>query len=172
MKNLPYCGIKCFTMILRLFIVFLFVSGMVSAQKKQVMFPPPVLGMHFPEFIDFCKVPEHKKELVYTRFYYSGTDEYWSIYSMEKQCNSVKAELDIPENVERWNKYKHYFKEIHDHYWDRYLIIDAVGTYDDSNKTGYGHLGTNPANFVVKYLVDVQQVIKVKKKNSSKPSSR
>ncbi|MES2268441.1 MAG: hypothetical protein V4520_16880 [Bacteroidota bacterium] len=155
---------------LRLFILLLFVTGIVSAQKKQVMFPPPVLGVDAPEFIDFCEVPEHKNELVYTRFYYSGIDEYWSIYPASKKCNNVRADLDIPESIGRWNEYKQYFKDIHNHYWDRYLIIDAIGTYDDSNKSGYGHLGTNPAKFVVKYLVNVQRIVNVKKK-AVKPSS-
>lgn len=156
---------------LRLFIVLLFVCEIVFAQNKQVIFPPPVFGFSVPEFIDFCKVPEHKQELVYTRFYYSGIEEYWSIYSDSKRCNNIKAELEIPENVERWNEYKHYFKDVHEHYWDRYLIIDAIGTYNDGNKRGYGHLGTNPANFVVKYLINVQRVINEKKK-AFKPSSR
>lgn len=156
---------------IRLFILLLFISGIVAAQRKQIIFPPPVFGFDVPQFIDFCEVPEHKKELVYTRFYYSGIDEYWSIYPNNKKCNNVKADLEIPDSIERWEEYKHYFTDIHDHYWDRYLIIDAIGTYDDSNKTGYGHLGANAANFVVKYLVDVQRVIK-KKKKASKSSSR
>ena len=41
-------------------------------KASQIMFPPPVLGMEYPEFIRACDLPTHKKELVYTRFIYSG----------------------------------------------------------------------------------------------------
>lgn len=159
-----------FKMKLRFSIVLLLISGIVCAQKKQIIFPPPVLGMDSPEFIDFCKVPCHKKELVYTRFYYNGIKGCWSIYSNTKECANLKAELEIPESVEMRKEFIKYFKNVHEHYWDRYLIIDAIGTYDDSIKSGYGNLGSKPANFIVKYLIDVQQVIN-KKKKATKPSS-
>jgi len=143
--------------------IFVFIAFSASAQKKQIIFPPPVLGMDMPDFMAFCQVPNHKNERVYTRFYYTGVDEYWSLHAPNrKECPTVKAELDLPDSLEISPEFLKLLRDVHDNYTTAYLIIDAIGVYDDSNKAGYGHLGSNKANFKVQWLVNVQIVDKKK----------
>ena len=137
-------------------------SPLAWAQKKTpVIFPPPVLGLEVPEFISACELPAHKNELVYTRFTYSGTDEYWGLHPADKQCKGINAYLEIPDSVELKSEDEILFKDAHNHYWNTYLIIDAIGIFDDSQHQ-YGHLGSNNSKFTVKWIVAVQK-IRVKK---------
>lgn len=124
------------------------------------MFPPPVLGMSEPDFIDACELTSHKNELVYTRFTYSGIDEYWSLNSPNKQCKSINAELEIPDNLKLKAEDEKLFSQVHEKYWKSYLIIDAIGTFEDNKASGYGHLGSNNSRFVVKHIINVQMVTK------------
>src|SRR5579859_4754828 len=123
------------------------------AQKKtKVIFPPPVLGMEYPEFMEACDLQTHKNQLVYTRFVYSGLDEYWGLRP-DKKCNRINADLDIPESVELKNEDKKNIEYVHNHYGKTQLIMDLIGTFEDGNQKGYGHLGSNNSRFVVKYVV-------------------
>ena len=123
------------------------------AQKKlKVLFPPPVLGMEYPEFMEACDLPTHKNQLVYTRFVYSGIDEYWGLRP-EKKCNLINADLDIPDRVELKTDDKKNIEYVHNNYWKTYLIMDLIGTLEDGNQKGYGHLGSNNSRFVAKYVV-------------------
>ena len=123
------------------------------AQKKsKILFPPPVLGMEYPDFMEACDLPTHKSQLVYTRLIYSGMEEYWGLRP-EKKCNLINADLDIPDNVELNREAKKDINYVHAHYWKTYLIMDLIGTFEDCNPKGYGHLGSNNSRFVVKYVV-------------------
>ena len=123
------------------------------AQKKtKVLFPPPVLGMEYPDFMEACDLPNHQNQLVYTRLIYSGLEEYWSLRP-EKKCNLINADLDIPDSVELNAEEKKNIKYVHKHYGKTYLIMDLIGTFEDNNQKGYGHLGSNNSRFVVKYVV-------------------
>ena len=138
----------------------IFLSLFVFGQKKtEILFPPPVLGMEYPEFISACELPNHKKELVYTRFIYCGVDEYWGLES-EKKCNQINAYLDIPGNVEIRPEDLEELREVHVNYQNKYLIIDVIGIFEDSEKSGYGHLGSNNSKFTVKHLVALYSVNK------------
>jgi hypothetical protein len=145
------------TLVLTLFCTLAFCQK----KGKEIIFPPPVLDMHYPNFMSACELPAHKKELVYTRFIYRGTDEYWSLVP-DKKCNAVKAELEIPDSVEMRQEFKSQFKNVHDNYWNTYLLLDVIGVYEDGDARGYGHLGSNKSKFTLKYFIDVQTV---KKKN-------
>ncbi|MBS1501752.1 MAG: hypothetical protein JST32_06805 [Bacteroidetes bacterium] len=138
--------------------IFLIVSLAVCSpafgqDKHQVLFPPPVLGMEYPEFMDACQLPAHRNQLVYTRLIYSGIDEYWGLYT-EKKCNNINADLCIPDSVVVKPEDVNNIKYVHDHYWNTKLIMDLIGTFDDSSQKGYGHLGSNNSRFVVKYVID------------------
>lgn len=124
-----------------------------------MIFPPPVLGDEYPEFISACELTNHKNELVYTRFIYTGVDEYWALFP-EKKCNEINAYLDIPDNVEIRPEFVKLFKDTHDNYWKKYLIIDAIGTFEKIAPFKYGHLGTNNSKFTVKYLIALYPMIK------------
>ncbi|HEY4325859.1 MAG TPA: hypothetical protein VGN20_17840 [Mucilaginibacter sp.] len=135
-------------------------SLVVFGQKKsKLVFPPPVLGMEYPEFISACELPSHKNELVYTRFIYSGVDEYWGLHP-DKKCNQINADLNIPDDVVIRPGYIKQLKEVHENYTKKYLIIDVIGTFEDNKPSGYGHLGSNNSKFTVKYLVDLYTVNK------------
>ena len=150
---------------LQLTLGLLLLSFIVFGQKSsKIMYPPPVLGMEYPEFISACELPNHKKELVYTRFIYSGVEEYWGL-TPDKNCNQINADLDIPDNVEIRPEYTKLLKKVHEQYWKKYLIIDVIGTFDDSNPSGYGHLGSNNSKFTVKYIVTID-LYSIEKKSS------
>ena len=139
------------------FVLIIFSSLAWGQKKDPIIFPPPVLGLDVPEFINACELPTHKNELVYTRFIYSGIDEYWGLHPVDKKCKGINAKLEIPDSVELKPKDQVLFKYAHDHYWNTYLIIDAIGTFDDSEHH-YGHLGSNNSQFIIKWIVDVQKV--------------
>jgi hypothetical protein len=135
------------------------VGQLAFGQKKiPILFPPPILGISDPEFISACELPARKNELVYTRFIYSGVDEYWGLRSPDKKCNNINAYLEIPDSVELRPEYDKLFKDVHEHYWKTSLIVDLIGQFDDSNKNGYGHLGSNSSKFIVKWIIDIQKV--------------
>ena len=140
-------------------LILIILSSVTFGQKKtkQIIFPPPVFGLSDPEFISACELPMHKNELVYTRFIYRGTDEYWGLHSADKKCKDINAYLEIPDSVELKSEYPILFKDVHDHYWNTYLIIDAIGTFDDSRHR-YGHLGSNNSQFIVKWIANIQKV--------------
>lgn len=114
------------------------------------------------EITNFCDLPKEQNQLVYIRGIYSGVEEYWSLNSGTDKCKELHAELDIPENITIKTKFKRLFENVHRKYWDRHLIIDAVGTFETGDKFGYGHLGSNKSNFKVKKIINVQLVIRKK----------
>ncbi|MCD8741549.1 hypothetical protein LT679_13120 [Mucilaginibacter roseus] len=143
-------------------ILCVFLFGCTS--QKQIIFPPPVLSM--TELTDFCDLPNHKNEEVYVRGVYSGVDEYWWVTSFTSKCNQKipNTDLDIPNKIYLGldQKLRSKLENVHEYYWNRYAIIDMIGTYDDSNPNGYGHLGQNKARFIVKRIIDIQVVLKKK----------
>lgn len=139
---------------LLLSVTFSLIFLLSSAQKKEIRFPPPVLGMEYPDFINACDLLNHKNQIVYTRFIYSGDDEYWGV-TPEKKCNNnINAYLDIPDSVTIQPKIMEKFEDVHNNYWKKYLVIDVIGTFENDKKGGYGHLGSNNSRFIVKYVVD------------------
>jgi hypothetical protein len=81
-------------------------------------------------------------------------------YILTKKCNDINAYLDLPDNVVIKPEDIEQFKDVHEHYWKSYLIIDAIGIFEDGNTAGYGHLGSNNSKFTVKYIIDVYTVNK------------
>lgn len=132
------------------------------SQKKQIVFPPPVLDeMHYPGFIEACDVPKYTDQLVYTRLLYSGFEEYWSLHP-DKKCDFVNAEFDISDNIFLSKENVKMLQNVHNKYWNHYLIIDVIGIYQTGKTSGYGHLGHNKANFLVKKIINIQEVVNEK----------
>jgi len=122
--------------------------------KKQLILPPQVLSMSYPDFVNACELLTYKKKLVYTRFIYSGIEEYWGL-SAEKKCNKevpINAFLDIPDNLQIQPKHQKLLQDVHNNYWKKFLIIDAVGIFNEGK---YGHLGTNNSVFTVSKIIDI-----------------
>lgn len=107
--------------------------------------------------VTFCQLPALRNQLVYVRGTYSGLDEYWSFNSASKHCeNSLPVELTLSEQAIA--PFQAQFNTVHDKYLNYYLVVDAIGRYEDEQVHGYGHLGHNKAQFVVQQLVQVQVV--------------
>lgn len=143
------------------FIALLICGNAFAQTAKQIIFPPPVFGMEYPDFMNACDLLSHKNELVYTRLVYSGVEEYWGLQP-EKNCIDLNAYLNIPDSVELKKEDMAHLKAVHNDYAKEYLIIDVMGTLDNAAPNGYGHLGTNKYRFTVKYFIDSYLVKKNK----------
>ena len=139
---------------MRLFsmIFFLAISQFTLAQKKQpIRFPPPVLEF---SFTSACELPDHKNELVYTRFIYNSNGD---LQPEENACQNIIANLYLPDNVFLNPKYLKDFKAVKG---KNSLIIDAIGVFQDDEsgvEHGIGNLGHNKYRFILKTVVDIQQ---------------
>ncbi|NHA08083.1 hypothetical protein G7092_30055 [Mucilaginibacter sp. HC2] len=135
------------------FIFCLAISQLAFGQKKQhVRFPPPVFD--FP-FTPACELPDHKNELVYTRFIYTSKGD---LQPEEKTCNNIVANLYLPPNVFLDPKYSKYFKTIRLKKRRDNLIIDAIGVFGDDQwgvEHGIGDLGNNKYRFILKTVVNI-----------------
>lgn len=136
------------------FYLFFLSLAVFGQKRKEIFFPPPILGMEQPEFLSACDLLNHKKELVYTRFIYSGADEYYSL-KPEKKCVHINAQLDIPDSVVIRPDYLKKLKELHKNYRKKYIIIDVIGTFDDSDSSLHSRFGNNNSQFTVKYIVNL-----------------
>ncbi|WP_382319539.1 hypothetical protein [Hymenobacter bucti] len=107
--------------------------------------------------VPFCQLLALRNQLVYVRGSYSGLDEYWSFNAMGKHCeNFLPVELTLSEQVIA--PFQAQFNTVRNNYMNQYLVVDAIGRYEDEKVTGYGHLGHNKGQFVVQQLVQVQVV--------------
>ncbi|OKS87663.1 hypothetical protein [Mucilaginibacter polytrichastri] len=137
--------------------VLILFSQVTFAQKvSNMLFPPPVLPDGYPNYVNACDLNEHRKELVYTRFTYSGIEEYWSLHSWNKDCKDVGIELEIPDNINIKSRHLKELRYVHENYWKCYLVIDVVGFFEEGYVYGYGHLGMNKSKFTVKQIMNIQ----------------
>jgi hypothetical protein len=115
--------------------------------------------IHIPK-VSFCDLPKHEGKLVFIKAAYSGIDEYWGL-SAQKKCNTqIKVELDYREGSTFPTKYQSLFDSAYSSYWNTYLVLEAIGTYESKNPNGYGHLSSNKARFIVKDYLNVRLVRK------------
>lgn len=109
--------------------------------------------------VSFCDLPRYKGQQVYLKSYYSGIDEYWSLSSTEKRkCN---PELTVDLQFAGFNpfqppvQYENVFRKVHESYHNSYLLMEAVGAFDNERRGGYGHLNSNNSRFVVSEIIKV-----------------
>jgi len=57
-------------------------------------------------------------------------------------------------------KFKKLLDGVHKKHRDSYLIVDAIGEFEQGDKAGYGYLGRNNSKFVVKRIISIQLVKK------------
>jgi hypothetical protein len=101
---------------------------------------------------------------VYLKSFYSGVDEYWSLSNVERKDCHPKLNVDLqftgynPFNPPE--KFKKVFREAHENYPNTYLLIEAVGIFENESKSGYGHLGSNNSRFIVSELINATLVKK------------
>ena len=119
--------------------------------------------------VSFCQLPTTKKQVVYVRGAYSGIDEYWSFYpygrpnAADKDClGQPRVELTLPDQVPDDVQAK--LRRLHASDANHYLVVDAIGSYEDEQPGGYGHLGHNKAQFIVQKLVQVTLVTTKRRK--------
>lgn len=113
--------------------------------------------------ISFCNLPNYQNKQVYLKFAYSGVEEYWGIHSLDTNlcARELKVELDF-EGEELPSKIGKAFAKVHRHYWNSYLIIEAIGVYETGRKGGYGHLGSNNSRFLVQIIKKISLARKSK----------
>lgn len=107
--------------------------------------------------VSFCDLPKYKGQRVYLKSYYSGIDEYWSLKSTEKRkCDST---LTVDLQFSGYSpflppkKFEDVFTKVVENYHNSYLLLEAVGMFENDRKEGYGHLGSNNSRFIVSELV-------------------
>jgi hypothetical protein len=114
--------------------------------------------------ITFCDLPKFAGRPVYLTSYYSGIDEYWSLKNIKQKACSSKLTVDLqfagynPFNPPE--KFEKVFREAHENYHDTYLLIKAVGVFEQDRKNGYGHLGSNNARFVISEIIEASFIRK------------
>jgi len=107
----------------------------------------------------FCDLPHYTGTTVYLKSYYAGIDEYWSLDNIEKK--PCKPNLTVDLQFSGTNpfdppaKFQSLFLKAHENYHNTYLLIEAIGVFENDSKTGYGHLGSNKSRFVVSELLNV-----------------
>jgi hypothetical protein len=99
-------------------------------------------------YFNFCDFPQNLNQRVRILGNYSGIEEYWSIYSIDKCENkfSVDFEIDAVYN-KLTSTQKELFSKLINKYWKYYLLVDVSGRFEMNGK-GYGHLDHNQAVFI------------------------
>ena len=111
----------------------------------------------------FFDLPKYKGQKVYLQGRYSGMEEYWSLKAINGRFNkklSVELEFKVGPNYIPL-KYQSYFDSVYNSYWNKYLLIDAIGIFSSDKEFGYGHLGSNNSLFVVSEIIDIQLYNKI-----------
>lgn len=93
--------------------------------------------------VSFCDLPLYKGKQVYLKCYYSGIDEYWSLKNIKMDdCNS-KLSIDLQfaghNPFMPSEKFKNVFRKANENYHNTYLLIEAVGVFENDSKTGYNN---------------------------------
>jgi hypothetical protein len=102
-------------------------------------------------------LPKHINQLVFIKAFYSGVDEYWALQSTTKKCvPDLKVNLEF-NGPGRFNpppiQYDSLFRHVSENYHNKYLALELLGQFDNSNKEGYGHLGSNKSRFIVREII-------------------
>jgi hypothetical protein len=111
--------------------------------------------------IEFCNLTEHEDQLIKTRLIYTGVEEYWgaSGFSQCKLNNNVS--LNFKEYYEgwKWIFIDGQLNRVHNNYHKKKAIMTVIGVFEIDSTNGFGHLGSNIGQIVVKSVK-----INVKKK--------
>ncbi|OEK01203.1 hypothetical protein BFP97_06620 [Roseivirga sp. 4D4] len=106
--------------------------------------------------VGICQLPEYVGDTVRISGVYSGFEEYWRL--SDHRCPSLKIELDIsafetlPKTIDKA------FTDAYDNYVNSSLLLDVKGVFSQGGSNGYGHLGSNNAEFRVIEFVSVKKV--------------
>ncbi len=108
--------------------------------------------------VSFCDLPKYKGQQVLLQSKYAGVEEYWSLSPVEGKCkDDIKLDLEFKEGIGYIpSKYQCLFDSVYSSYWNSYLLINAIGTFDNDSKSGYGHLGNNNSRFLVSKIIDIK----------------
>jgi hypothetical protein len=133
---------------------------------------PPVPAYQEFRPINFCQLPAFSRQLVYVRGLYTSDNRESSDFQplearspTEPPCLGA-VELTLPSADQLSPAMQAKLSAIHqdsDHR-THYLVVDAIGQYDQDKPAGYGHLGYHKGRFVVRELVQVIHVVVQKRK--------
>jgi hypothetical protein len=124
----------------------LFLPVYESADSSKL--PPLRLYQGFKP-IDFCQLPAFARQLVYVRGRYTSDNRESSDFeplqarsSTEPQCLGA-VELTLPSYDQLPPAMRAKLIAIHqdDNHRIQYLVVDAIGQYDQDKPGGYGHMG-------------------------------
>jgi hypothetical protein len=126
----------------------------------------------YPGFspISFCQLPAFPRQLVYVRGLYTTDNREYSDFESLRDSSFMTApcreiELTLPSAYQLPPLLRAKFDALgQDDYSTQYLVVDAIGQYDQDNPEGYGNLEYYKGRFVVRELVQVTHVVVKKRK--------
>jgi hypothetical protein len=133
---------------------------------------PPLRAYPGLEPISFCQLPTLPRQLVYVRgLYTAGNGESSDFQPLDARSSTAPLcleglELTFPSAEQLPLPIKAKFLAMHQvgDYRTHYLVVDAIGQYEQDKPGGYGHLGGHKGQFVVRELVQVTHVVVKKRK--------
>jgi len=145
----------------------IFLSLLVYSNCSAKQLPVNEFGGDSIPTIRFCDLPKYKNQLVHIKCKYSGYEEYWSLKNEKIKCDSaLRIELEFKDERDVPKEYEKIFEEVYNNYWKSFLVIEAIGIFENDRKTGYGHLGTNNGRFIVSKIIEITLVKKQKRRSS------
>ena len=106
----------------------------------------------------FCDLPKYEGKEIFTRAYYIGSQEYWSLFSPDSCNNGYGVNLEFKDDNTTSKFQADLKKAIYNERSEGYTLIEAVGIFEKGRQGGYGHLGSNNSRFIVTELVAVQKI--------------
>ncbi|MBO9573454.1 MAG: hypothetical protein J7497_14790, partial [Chitinophagaceae bacterium] len=100
--------------------------------------------------VDFCDLPNYAGKKVRVTCSYSGIEEYWGLGRIKKgKCEKeYLVNLGIIDYEKVPKRFQKKFTAVANSYWNSYLMLTMIGTFE-TGRDGYGHLGSNNAQFNV-----------------------
>lgn len=125
------------------------------AQGVQILFPPKVLSMAYPNYVSACQLPgsRYKQLEIYTRFLYKGNKAI--VNSPDKKCR-LNVELKFADSTKIPKSFFEDLNKIRHKDSKKYLLIDVIGMYEDDLQLDSGRLA-NPV-FRVSVVSAIQRI--------------
>jgi len=144
---------------IRKFIGIILVLGLLGCKTQQIALPPKVISEY--DYTEFCDLPNHSNQLVYTRAVYRGAQEYWAFIAGNMECTDIEAWVEWPEWREINKKFKKLIRQNHLKPRSRhFLLVDVVGRFEVADTVGFGHLNSYKNQFTVEKIINIQRLRK------------
>lgn len=137
-------------------LILLVVFELSFAQSRQLLFPPMVLNIGYPQYIRACDIPHYKynREELYTRFLYKG---YKTILHDPDKKSMLNMELKFADSTKIPKSFFADMEKVRRKNAKKYLLIDVVGNYTNGTATDSG---LNRATFTVERVIALQRILR------------